>query len=646
MNRIYLSLSIALFGVLTSGCITDYDCCNPKVISIDVSTLSIGETLGATQDFTLFCTTGWEITNLPPWLTASPESSTTGGTVTVTLEVIQANPTTSPRPVTLTFTAANGDKVMVVVTQEPFVFITDIDIADETLFYGDGPIQITSGTTPPHASVTDLTWESSDITVVEVDADGVITVISVGTATITATATDGSGQTGTCTVTVEPKPITISGFDISKIYDGNTTVIGGWGTLSFDGLASGETADVNTTGVTVVYANADPGTNKTMTVTGAFTMTGGTAIPSNYSITQPTPQGTIIAFAGLGTSAANAFEIENPAQLALLALMVNGGDNQSNVYYKLVDNIDAGSQWIPIGDYSSFSSATCFAGTFDGQGHTVTINGIGTISPDGWGSSYYVGLFGKLTLDAVIQNLRVDGSFSFDAGALGCIMGGIAGSSGSSTAENSTIKNCVGAAHIELLGNPSMYGLTVGGIVGSNSTNSKIQNCYSIANVTANHSGTGENCYAGGIAGANSGTITNCYATGSISATMAGSRHAFAGGIVANEYGTTANCVALHTAIVAYTPFGINYMGRIVSRLAPPAPPWVAGGVLTNNRAIAISGMSATGALDTDIDGLLITTLEAETQSTYQTAAGWPFGTNDAAPWVWNGTRPILYWEL
>jgi len=86
---------------------------------------------------------------------------------------------------------------------------------------------------------------------------------------------------------ITPKALTITGFSISKVYDGNIFVTD-FGTLAFSGLVAGETANVNTSGVTAAYAWNEVGTHS-VAFSGNFTMeSGGTAIPANYSITQPT----------------------------------------------------------------------------------------------------------------------------------------------------------------------------------------------------------------------------------------------------------------------------------------------------------------------------------------------------------------------
>jgi len=100
----------------------------------------------------------------------------------------------------------------------------------------------------------------------------------------------------TATANIAAKELTIDGFTITKVYNGSNTVTGGFGTLTFTGLITGETANVNTSGITAAYDNANVGTNKEITFTGDFSMSGSTASMSNYTITQPTGvTGTITA---------------------------------------------------------------------------------------------------------------------------------------------------------------------------------------------------------------------------------------------------------------------------------------------------------------------------------------------------------------
>lgn len=96
-------------------------------------------------------------------------------------------------------------------------------------------------------------------------------------------------------VNVQKKAITVTGFSISKVYDG-TTAISSYGTLSFSGLVNAETATVDSSAVTLTYSRATVGTNISVSRSGTFSLTGSGDKPANtanYSITQPSLTGAI-----------------------------------------------------------------------------------------------------------------------------------------------------------------------------------------------------------------------------------------------------------------------------------------------------------------------------------------------------------------
>ncbi|RHS93256.1 hypothetical protein DW904_21490 [Ruminococcus sp. AM42-11] len=61
---------------------------------------------------------------------------------------------------------------------------------------------LTATVTPDNAANKNITWSSSDSSIVTVNASGTVTAIANGTADITATAADGSGVSAKCSVTV------------------------------------------------------------------------------------------------------------------------------------------------------------------------------------------------------------------------------------------------------------------------------------------------------------------------------------------------------------------------------------------------------------------------------------------------------------
>jgi len=139
--------------------------------------------------------------------------------------------------------------------------------------------------------------------------------------------------------------------------------------------------------------------------------------------------------------------------------------------------------------------ANDFSGTFDGNGHTVTLN-ITASTPN-------VGLFSKLAGGAVVKNVITAGSVTATGKNN---VGGIAGFANTYSGDV-TIENCKNMAAIS--GNKA-----VGGILGQG-TNTNGITIYSCANT-----GTiaGANTQIGGIAGSITATATieSCYNTGDV----------------------------------------------------------------------------------------------------------------------------------
>lgn len=142
--------------------------------------------------------------------------------------------------------------------------------------------------------------------------------------------------------------------------------------------------------------------------------------------------------------------------------------------------------------------ASDFSGTFDGNGHTVTL--------EITASTANVGLFSKLAGGAVVKNVITAGSVTVDHTNKKSYVGGIAGYA--NAYENPIlIENCKNTAAI------SGY-KAVGGILGQG-TNTNGITIYSCANT-----GTiaGANTQIGGIAGSITATATieSCYNTGDV----------------------------------------------------------------------------------------------------------------------------------
>ena len=135
-----------------------------------------------------------------------------------------------------------------------------------------------------------------------------------------------------------------------------------------------------------------------------------------------------------------------------------------------------------------------FSGTFDGAGHTVTLDIEGS-------DSDYQALFAKIAASGKVMNLGIDGSVTGKR-----YVGGIAGTNAG------TIESCKNAASVQGSGSDGRY---VGGIAGESSSGSQIINCYNVGTISSAR--TRKGVCLGGIAGnVPSAKIIYCYNAGGI----------------------------------------------------------------------------------------------------------------------------------
>lgn len=186
-----------------------------------------------------------------------------------------------------------------------------------------------------------------------------------------------------------------------------------------------------------------------------------------------------------------------------------------------------------------------FTGTFDGNGHTVTLN----ITA----STANVGLFSKLADGAVVKNVITAGSISGKVNNVG----GIAGTADG----NVTIENCKNTASIK-------GGKGAGGILGYSEPGSGFVTISSCANMG---SVSGTRKQVGGIAGNVVGThiIRNCYNQGDISDGAGILGRGTKGVLVENCY--TVGSVETNGAIIAVSSssYSSDEPCRIVNCYAP-----------------------------------------------------------------------------
>ena len=247
---------------------------------------------------------------------------------------------------------------------------------------------------------------------------------------------------------------------------------------------------------------------------------------------------------GLGTEKAP-YQIGTVEELKWFRDVVNGANGQTQnlgACAVLTKDIDLGNEaWTPIGK----DNDNAYTGTFEGQGHTIS--GLNISS-----NLTYVGLFSAVK-DGTIRNLTVEGNVSSNSS--GGAAGGIVG-----CALNATIENC--SNHCNVAGNSSDV---AGGIAGFNIEGAKIIDCYNVGKITLNK------LVIGGIAGNNSGTISNCYNVSTLPDEPA------VGQIVGDNFGTVENCYYLNTANNQAVG---NFAGTVTNTTSKSAEDFADGKVL------------------------------------------------------------------
>ena len=187
-------------------------------------------------------------------------------------------------------------------------------------------------------------------------------------------------------------------------------------------------------------------------------------------------------------------EIATVEKLTQVATNVNNGTTDyAGKTIKLAADLDlSGVAWTPVG-----TTGHPFAGTFDGQGHTVSnLN----VSIDSATSGGVAGLFGKISASGIVKDVHVAGGtidITTNANGYTCYLGSIAG------INEGTIVGCSNTARV--LGS-SWMSARVGGLVGENDTGGKVQNSYNRGEAYA-----GNSTLLGGVVGNNKGHIQNCF---------------------------------------------------------------------------------------------------------------------------------------
>ena len=251
---------------------------------------------------------------------------------------------------------------------------------------------------------------------------------------------------------------------------------------------------------------------------------------------------------GSGTEA-DPYVITTEAGLNKLATDVNNGTVYSGKYFKLGASVTV-TDWTPIGQKGTEKK---FAGTFDGNGQTVTIDGINSSLDSAFGG--YAGFFGA-TNGATIKNLTVDGTIS------GADVAGIV-----ARMDGGTVENCVNRATVT--GTRKAAGIVV---ITKGSGEATIQNCKNYGTIQS----TGDR--AGGIINLIElkTQVLNCTNSGSVTSEATATYGA--GGIVA-----WTNCVA-------FTISGCVNTADVTAKGATGGIVGGVGGDKTEDRTGTISG--------------------------------------------------------
>lgn len=284
---------------------------------------------------------------------------------------------------------------------------------------------------------------------------------------------------------------------------------------------------------------------------GGEDSSGDVTTSNEYSDAEPSLWDGSVAegFAGGTGSESDPYLIEDGAQLAYLAETVNDGSSRgyADQYFRLIRNIDlAGKEWDPIGCYHRGPSNLqdnlyAFRGSFDGDGYVISNFKITELKQYYYN---YVGLFGYAAENSSIRDLwvkdvTIDVTVTVSRSLfVGGLIGGSAGS----------ISGCHSSGNVS--GYNDYYSTSelsyayVGGLVGSTTDmNASMLDSRSSAAVLSK----GATCaYAGGLVAYLNGSITRCYATGSVETicnlkcfTSPGSSVvARAGGLIAATYGS------------------------------------------------------------------------------------------------------------
>ena len=353
----------------------------------------------------------------------------------------------------------------------------------------------------------------------------------------------------TFNVTVERTGITVGQADIDDWTSGGSKDItlqeartltfapnGGSGTIAGDKVFEGATTSLP-------YGNAlTPPSGKTFVGWNTLPRGGGEFYAAGSTLTMPAGDLTLYAqWSGDGSAKDNPILITDAQGMK----DIGASDKSRKKHYRLCNDLVLDDWEAIYYDYGG-GQGEGFSGTFDGGGHTVTLNGVKPIRADfNMAGGYFISLFA--CIEGEVRRLRVDGQITV----------------------NGTDENA------------NYY---AGGICGY--IYGTVTDC--ISNVTVTATGKMGELSAGSIAGLNHGSIFNCYATGKIES-AAIVQYVSLGGIAGDNISEIANCAALNSNISGKDGQTNTYIHRITGSTF---------GTIVNNYASATSGTFTDKGLD------------------------------------------------
>lgn len=313
-------------------------------------------------------------------------------------------------------------------------------------------------------------------------------------------------------------------------------VNGGTGTVNSSQVLESTTTTLNDgTGLTPPDGKIFAGWNTLPEGGGEFYDAGGT-------LTMPAGNLTLYAlWSGDGSTK------EKPVLITDAQGMKEIGASYENIrkHYRLCKDLVL-DDWEAIHYDNGSSTSTAFSGTFDGGGHTLTLNGVKGIrtkfqTSGNTSSSYFFSLFAYT--DGEVRRLRVDGQITVNGTdeSADYHVGGICGYN------KGTVTDCISDVTVTATG--KMNTLHAGGIAGYNSK-ARIFNCYATGEIES--TATAEYVDLGGIAGYNGLRIANCAALNSNISGKDGQKNTYIHRITGNSTGYIVN----NYASAAPTAFG------------------------------------------------------------------------------------------